>query len=154
MVLKGASILGFDQIPDAPHPLRERVERFWSEMRTMQRADPWFNVFRDIELGAALRAIRTLLDAHQPSPHPIPDFDVVHSLVQQLDDSIPPVGFRISSEGDGDPICSTIDFRHVIYAGWIVSRSEAAISFDLINRLCQHAIMQQSAIDLKLRGAA
>jgi hypothetical protein len=44
----------------------------------------------------------------------------------------------------------SVDFRHVLYAGWICSVAPpAGVSFAQINRLCEHGIMQQRAISIE-----
>lgn len=152
LILRGATLLGYDALPAAPHPLRQPLERFWHQLAAVRAQDPWFDIFTQGQLQGALTAIQSLLAQYQPSPYPMPAFGTVQDLLNKLMNQVPPVGFSIDSTGV--PVCNAVDFRHIIYAGWIASRQDSPMEFDLVNRLCQHAIMQQGAIDMTLRGGA
>jgi hypothetical protein len=152
LVLRCATLLGYDELPIAEHALRQQLHRFWQQMATANRDDSWFDVFTDDQLRVALSATKQLLSKYEPSPYPIPKFDTLQHLLNQLHAQVPPVGFVL--DNSGVPTCSAIDFRHIIYAGWVASQQDSAMQFDLLNRLCQHGIMQQGAIDLTLERVA
>ncbi|MEA2787278.1 MAG: hypothetical protein QOF71_3382 [Candidatus Eremiobacteraeota bacterium] len=97
--------------------------------------------------------------ATPPLAFPQPDAEMVSQLMQSLRDEVPPVGAypatTTASHGVEAPTielveCTTVDFRHVLLAGWL-SWAEAMGTrdeecFRNINRLCAHAIMQQEGI--------
>ena len=128
------------------------MDRFWREMTSKRAGDPWFDVFTEVQLKDALIEIQSLLSKYPPSPYPLPSIDTLEQLFNKLQQQVPPVGFSINS--DGDPVCTSVDFRHIIYSGWVASQLESPMEFDLVNRLCQHAIMQQGAIDISLAKPA
>jgi len=152
MILRAATILGFDAIPPGSHPAKKPLEKFWASMHAARKTDVWFDVFSDAQLRTTLVAIQALLNQHKPAPYVIADFDQVNSLLQQLVKLTPPVGFHMDT--NDEPICISVDFRNIIYAGWVASRHDPKIPFDLINKLCEHAIMQQGAIEMSLQKAA
>jgi hypothetical protein len=45
---------------------------------------------------------------------------------------------------------SILDFRQILFAGWAASANLRTLSFEQINRLCGHGILQQRAIDIEL----
>lgn len=151
LVLRGATLLGYDALPDPQHPLRQPLERFWQQAGAARAVDPWFDVFTQAQLQSALSAIQSLLVQYPPSSYPIPSVDTIQQLYDKLQNQVPPTGSLMNSIGD--PVCNPVDFRHTIYAGWIASRQDSPMEFDQINRLCQHGIMQQGAIDVAYGGA-
>lgn len=148
LILRGASLLGFDTLPSENHPAREKIHRFWEKMHLSAIANSWCNVLTDAQLKDALDGLSLLLKQNSPSGYEHPDADVVWKLVNSLERGIPPVGFELTAEGT--PVCKNRDFREILYAGWIVAVQQDELSFEKINRLCEHAIMQQSAINIQL----
>jgi hypothetical protein len=119
-------------------------------MRSSRTADPWFDVLSDAQLNDALSGVSVLLTQHPPAGYTKPDVEAVWKLVSSLERGVPPVGYTLTA--DGTPVCEHRDFREILYAGWIASVQQGAASFQLVNRLCEHAIMQQSAIDIQMKG--
>jgi len=150
LILRGATILGFDALPPQAHPSRPKIEEFWTTMRSSRTADPWFDVLSDAQLSDALGGVLALLQKYPPAGYTHPDVEVVWELVRTLERGVPPVGFALTAEGT--PACEHRDFRETLYAGWIASVQPGALPFERVNRLCEHAIMQQSAIDIQLKG--
>jgi hypothetical protein len=146
MILRCAELLGYDKSP-AGQGNTAPVDEFWRAMKSARRASPWFDVFTDDQLVQAIAALQKILGAHPPALYPDSDEMTIDSLCGQLKKHVPPVGFALDAHRE--PVCAKIDFRHIIYAGWIVSESTgASIPFDTINKLCEHAIMQQRAIQM------
>lgn len=150
LILRGAKMLGYDALPPKGHAARQNVEAFWTSMGGARSADPWFDVLTDTQLQDALEGIASLLKQYPPSGYPHPDPDVLGQLVGNLQRGIPPAGF--SMKEDGSLNCEQRDFRQILYAGWIASVQQDAAPFELINRLCEHGIMQQRAIDIHSKG--
>jgi hypothetical protein len=150
LILRGATILGFDALPPEAHPSRPKVDEFWTKMHLLRTADPWFDVLSNTQLTDALQGVLALLKEHPPAGYTHPDVEAVWGLVRSLEQGIPPVGFALLPEGI--PNCVHRDFREILYAGWIASVTSNTPTFELINRLCEHAIMQQNAVDIQLKG--
>ena len=150
LILRGARILGFDTLPPQGHPSRTKVEEFWTKMHLSRTTDPWFDVLSDNQLRDALQGVSALLQMYPPAGYTHPDEEVVWELVRSLERGVPPVGYALKAEDS--LICEHRDFREILYAGWIASVQSSTFTFEQVNRLCEHAIMQQSAIDIRLKG--
>jgi len=146
LILRGATILGFDSLPPEGHACRDKIQRFWDKMHLSRKTDSWCDVLTDAQLSDALAGVSQLLHQHTPAGYKHPDADVVWKLVRSLEQGIPPVGFELTAEGV--PAYEDRDFREILYAGWIASVQQNAQPFQILNRLCEHAIMQQSAINI------
>lgn len=147
-LLDGAKILGYDARPADGHPLRTDIDAFWAHLEAFRSPDPWYSVFTDDQLRRALSGMQTLLSRYPPTEYPVPTIGLLEHLVPMLKHQIPPVGFRIAS--DGSPKCESVDFRHILFSGWITKASRPTMPVGIINQLCEHAIMQQIAIDTAL----
>jgi len=150
LILRGATILGFDALPPQGHPSRAKIEDFWTKMHSSRTEDTWFDILTDAQLSAALGGVAALLKLHPPAAYTCTDPEAVWTLVGSLERGVPPVGFKLTAEGT--PLCEHRDFREILYAGWIASVVQNVWSFKRVNELCEHAIMQQNAIDIQLKG--
>jgi hypothetical protein len=150
LILRGATMLGFDALPPQAHPSRPKVQEFWTKMHSSRTADPWFDVLSDDQLKDALDGVSALLNQYSPAGYTHPNVEGVWGLVRNLERGVPPVGFALTA--DGAPACEHHDFREILYAGWIASVQPDSLSFEQVNQLCEHAIMQQRAIDIQLEG--
>ena len=146
MMLSAMRILGFDQIAVADSKHIAATNDFWKSLEKYRKTDPWFDLFTNQELKATLDQLRIWLGAHPPSCYDSPEPVMFAKLLSQLANKNPPIGFELNV--DGVPSCSNIDFRHILYAGWVASEGSLNTSFAQTNRLCEHAIMQQKAISL------
>jgi hypothetical protein len=152
LVIRGAKILGYDAIPATTRTISSSLTRFWQYIDSFRNNGAWFDVIDDTILRTALTGIRDLLAVHPPSGYTVAPFDQLESLLSKVIQGVPPIGFSLN--GHGDPDCTSVDFRHILFAGWIASRHDQALPFDLINKLCEHAIMQQRAITIFQKGGA
>jgi len=147
MLIDAAEVLGYDKVKysDAIAPI---AERFWQDIKANRQTDTWFDIFDKKQIKETVEALQTFLSTHDRALYPTPDPEQIESLVTQVLEITPPVGYRFDiNEG---PVCNEVDFRHVLLAGWIASADETTkIPFDRLNRLCEHGIMQQRAIKLK-----
>lgn len=164
LILRAAAILNVDVLPPEGHPARSSVKVFWDQLKSSRISDQWFDVISDEQLEDALTGLTQLLGAHPPSSYSSPDFDSLESLIGSLRRGVPPIGFRIDAANK--PKCKQIDFRSILYAGWIASAQSSEAPFDLlhtlarahdhdttfelINKLCGHAILQQRAINIHM----
>ncbi len=152
MVLSAAEILGFDDLSGFPcGDIKNATRNFWDDLRLNVKVDDWFNIFEKEPLEIAVNEIWTLLSKNAPSGYTKPAYETLNNLYNQLSKLVPPVGFAMDKAGR--PECRAVDFRHILYAGWIANHNNAlSIPFYDINRLCEHGIMQQRGIDIFLKA--
>jgi hypothetical protein len=128
--------------------LKRSAETFWTNLGTRKQSDAWFNVFPEGQIKQTVEALTALLTPLAPALYPKPTEEDLDLLMNQVTMLIPPVGFQV---GQQHTMCwQKIDFRHVLYAGWIASAIRPDIPFAVLNRLCEHGIMQQRAINMEL----
>jgi hypothetical protein len=145
-LLSAANTLSYDREEFDGDPLESTVQSFWEGLRAKKQSNTWFDLFTTKQLEKTTTSLQSLFQSLPPSLYEPPNKDDLKSLVYKLADNIPPVGFEVDAERTVQ--CRKIDFRHILYAGWIVASSESSLNFEQINRLCEHGIMQQLAIDL------
>ena len=145
-LLSAARVRGYDTNSFSSPDVSTPVKAFWAILQGKGQTDPWFNVFDDVQIKGAADDIATLLGTLPPALYSPPTESDLKHLIGQLQESIPPTGFEVESQGAMK--CRRIDFRHILYAGWIASAAMANLSFEQVNRLCEHALMQQRAIDI------
>lgn len=146
LMIAAAKRLKFDQVVnDAGAPIADDTN-FWQHLETLRKADPWFDVAPDNAIDACTQELGAFLSQHSPALYISPSGSTLEALIQKLKDHVPPVGFQVGA--NGAPSLEAVDFRHILYAGWIASRNIKTIGFPDINRLCEHAVMQQRAIDM------
>jgi hypothetical protein len=117
---------------------------------------PWEDIFTAEQVGAAVDALQTILTEAGTSCFSMPSEFTFLPLVQMVNQQIPPCGSDLS--GSATPLNSTIDFRHILFAGWLVAdrvtnaanSSEERLTFLQLNKLCEMGLLQQRAIDLDL----
>ena len=149
-MLQAAQILGLDVVADDNAELKSRVAAFWSELKSKDSGDPWCSIFDDQQVHGFVGELKVLLERLQPAAYSTPSDQELASHLRKLEQCTPPVGYEIQLP---DTVhCYPVDFRQILYAGWIANSAFPSISFDTINRLCEHAIMQQRAIQLRLGG--
>jgi len=147
-LLKAAHLLGQDTHGLTDPQIGAAVRTFWDGLNARRQPSPWFNVFTDGQIQDTAHSIAALLQTLPPSCYSSPTEVELKHLLGQLNGTIPPVGFSVSS--DRTLNCQKIDFRHILYVGWIKSADLGGLTFEQVNRLCGHAIMQQRAIDIEL----
>lgn len=146
-LLTAAKIRGMDTADFSSRSLSAAVATFWSSLNAKRQLNAWFEVFSQAQLTQTIGALESLMNGLPPALYPVPTEADIALLVGQLGRAIPPVGFEL--DANKKVSCRKIDFRHVLYAGWITSVSPPdGVSFAQINRLCEHGIMQQRAIDM------
>jgi hypothetical protein len=151
IMLASARVLGYDKLEVVDKDIQVLIDDFWIQNNNQKKTDPWFDIFSDQELLETLTEIKALLAPHPPSEYLSPDPVQFEKLMRRILNKIPPIDCEIQS--DGQPTCSAVDFRHVLYAGWVASKNPNNTSFLETNRLCEHAIMQLGAINTFTRTA-
>ncbi|OQW68812.1 MAG: hypothetical protein BVN34_09110 [Proteobacteria bacterium ST_bin12] len=157
MILLAAKILNYDNFKLADAGFEATARKFWEHMALSRKDDPWFDLFTEADLTKALTSLNELLNQNNLVFYPQHSTDIIEPLVKKLSKLIPPVGYKV--EPAAPDTSFHVDFRHILYAGWLVSEhmlpiDEAGgemkkIDFNILNRLCEHGIMQQIAIDLR-----
>ncbi len=130
--------------------LNSNVSNFWNDQRAKRQTDLWFNVFPETQIQATIHKFDSLFRTLPPALYVKPAEGDLKALVDQLALIVPPVGFSIDSNGTMS--WKKVDFRYVLYAGWISAANHSTVSFTNLNRLCEHAIMQQRAIEIEMGG--
>ena len=148
LILQCAKLERLADSASSDHPLFGRMNQFWDELKNQQSNDVWNSIFTDADLAQAIASLKTILTPCVPSLCPVMDLDRVAELVSALDRHVPPCGARFVSTGVID--LPRIDFREILFAGWLAAEGKNEKDFEIINKLCQHAIMQQSAIKIFL----
>lgn len=151
MILTGATLLGYDKLPNEANDRFAPTKRFWDYTKSFAKPDSWYDFLTTQQLRDALNGIKTLLDLHPPASYTIPHDELMDGLITKLAKLVPPVGHEIKNNSLHKNF--NVDFRHIIYAGWIAEHHDPKPPFKRINQLCEHAIMQQQAIEITLRDA-
>ncbi|MHA6911098.1 hypothetical protein ACQUJS_22245 [Ralstonia pseudosolanacearum] len=146
LMIAAAQRLGWSQVNGKSGTPIPEVETFWQRLIDRRKSDPWFDIAPDSAIDSCIQELQTFLAQQTPSLYNSPTGIELEELIRQLRQRTPPVGFEINA--DGSPETRAVDFRHILYAGWICADCIDGISFADVNRLCEHAIMQQRAINM------
>ncbi len=150
MVREAAHILNWDIISVNNNPnVEEALKAFWGPIDDQHKTLPaWAAVFDKNQVDIATRGLLQILTTLDKSAYTYPDTRLLCMLLEMLQDSVPPVGR--SFDDNGILAIRSIDFRDVLFTGWLAWHSPEKlgpeIGFFELNRLCDHAIMQQQAI--------
>jgi hypothetical protein len=123
------------------------------------KSDPhseWAGVFHDDQVSAAIVGIKEVLSPVPQLAYERGSAEVVAHLVRNIRSGIPPV--RAGVDEQGKPELIVTQMPQLLYAGWVywIGReklTDKPLSFLDINRLCDHALLQQRAIKDTLRSA-
>lgn len=143
-----AKVCGFDSLAFQVESHKTAYEGFWRSIGSKRQADAWFDVFPTSRIEATIHALRELFLTLPPALYATASTDELGLLLDQLHKHVPPVGY--SALDSQEVRLQAVDFRHILYAGWIAAANDPTISFSNLNRLCEHAIMQQRAISIEI----
>jgi len=147
IMLRVADVLGWD-VPNFGNEVDPHAKAFWASVNRYRKTDAWYDVFPNKCLKDTLDAFKFYLSGFENTLYPEHNSHIIEKLSKQIFNLIPPVGSGY--DDNGMPDCKDVDFRHILYAGWIASEyNPEQLDFSLVNRLCEHGIMQQRAIYLK-----
>ncbi len=147
IMLQVADVLGWNTIK-FDRKVNPYAKAFWASVNSYRKTDAWYDVFPEACIKATLDAFQTYFSSFEHTLYPMHDKATIEKLCKQIFNLIPPVGSGYTTKGLPD--CKDVDFRHILYAGWIASEfNPEQLDFSLVNRLCEHGIMQQRAISLK-----
>lgn len=148
-LISAVQLLKMDQLPLPDATPQALCKKFWNLIEGKKQSNAWYDVFQTAQISNTVADISALISSHQPAHYPEADPLRVSRMVSQLLNDVPPVGYTFAAKGK--PRSEHVDFRHILYAGWIAAAGQSADSFFTLNRLCEHGIMQQHAIDIHLR---
>lgn len=136
--------------------LRKCEESFLSHLLT-DRFDVWADVFTDAQLIAAIGAISQVVDTLGDSTYRRMDSRLLETLVDNIKNGIPPVSVSVGKTGKLS--LRKVRMAQTLYAGWVYCLGVHELggsnihTFFEINRLCDHALLQQIAINLVIDGS-
>lgn len=155
MLWRACKHLGWPEFPTSIRDpkLRSSIESFLGKY-SGPTPGSWEDVFTQEQVAKAVDALKALLTRAGTSCFPMPDDSALLPLVQMLNEQIPPCGSDLS--GSRTPANKNVDFRHILFAGWLVADEVAAQEtaagkhgyFLELNKLCEMGLLQQRAIDL------
>lgn len=146
-MLTAVEHLGWSNSPGHSADVQQAVDGFWADAFGKRSQDPWCEVFTKKQIGDLVDGLVALI-AFCPgaayTPMPIPTTEKMVGLLQR---GVPPMGGAV--QPDGTISLSAIDFRHILHAGWLTTKTADYIpeNFLSVNRLCELGILQQRAID-------
>lgn len=152
MLVRAMQIMGWDKpiIMQQPHQL---AEQDLLDYVLSDPYDPWAMLFSDQQLTQAIDGINKVFSSHGSFGYVVPNSQTLADLVNQLLQHLPPILAGISSQGV--PQLRTINTAHTLYAGWVYQTgssrlTQEPLTFLKVNMLCDHALLQQRAIDIAL----
>jgi hypothetical protein len=145
--------LGWPKHPGvADAPLRTALDHFWEAQLGDAEVGTWPDVIEPSAVAAAVQGLRTVLK-DVGALFEYPSASVLKHIVSMLDGQLPPCGSDLS--GSKEPALQKVDFRTILFAGWVqwhhLAKTTAALderTFSHLNRLCERGILQQRAINL------
>ena len=129
--------------------LRADVSSFFDDYVGSNAPGTWESVFTKEQIGAAVDALQSILISAGTTCATMPDESMLQGLVDMLHEEIPPCG--ADRRGAEDIVNQTVDFRHILLAGWLAEHNcvRDGFSFLKLNKLCEMGLLQQRAIDLQ-----
>jgi hypothetical protein len=134
--------------------LKADYDRFFETYIGSNAPAAWEDVFTAKQVEDAVDALTAFLPAAGSPCFSLPEQGALSSLIDMLRDEIPPCGSDLS--GSREPKNKSIDFRHILFAGWIVAEQPPApngsekeqLDFLKLNKLSEMGLLQQRAIDI------
>ena len=155
MLVQAMHLLGWNKpITKASHGACRKAETELLNYILNNPYDSWATVFNDSQLRKAIQGVQKIFSKYGNLGYTRIDADTLVALVGRLAKRLPPVQADIDSEGR--PQLTKIDISQTLYSGWIywVGRSHFgtndAPDFFTTNRLCEHALLQQRAVNMSL----
>jgi hypothetical protein len=155
MLWRASKHLGWPEFPASigDAKLRSSIEAFLNQY-SGPAPGSWEDVFTQEQVAKAVDALKAVLTKAGTSCFSMPNDSTLLPLVRMLHEQIPPCGADLS--GSPTPANKNVDFRHILFAGWLVADELAAQEdaagkhghFLELNKLCEMGLLQQRAIDL------
>lgn len=150
MLVRAMQILGWDRTVTNKQPYQQ-AEQDLLQYVLLDPYDPWSTILSDTQLTAAIDGVQKLFAAYGDFGYVAPDGGTLADLIECLTMRLPPIAATLSKQGK--PQLRVIDISHTLYAGWIYSighprLTTEPLSFLQTNKLCDHALLQQTAINI------
>jgi hypothetical protein len=124
------------------------IEQLWQEVQAYAVGDLAASLVSEAQIKAGATLLRQRLE-ERSLPHFVAGhLEPLEELFDQLLSLVPPIG---KQDFDSGRPAKRVDFRTIIYSGWLAwkhlaSTAKPEPNFFNINRLCEHAVMQQRGI--------
>jgi hypothetical protein len=110
-------------------------------------------VLSDQQLNRAIAGIRRVFLAYGGFAYAVPNPTTLNDLVKQLEKRLSPIIATLSRRGA--PELREINIAHTLYAGWVYflgahRLASEPLPFLETNMLCDHALLQQRAINIAI----
>ncbi len=134
----------------------EALEASNTFLRNTSFPNPWFDIFPDEQIDSAIDKCESILRDFDHAVYSPATPQQLRKLVKRLSQRTPPCGAQLHAK-TRDPAPTSVDFRNILEAGWIVElgKDKLGLKRDLtfleINRLCDIGILHQQAIDVSKR---
>ena len=155
MLVQIMRLLGWDRtVTNASHDVFHQAETELLKFLLEDPYDPWVTVFDDAQLKIAISGVQSIFATHVDLGYTPMNAKTLVALIDGLAKGYPPVLAEIDPEGK--PLLTKIDISQSLYAGWIYWEGRGHLkqsiqpSFHLTNRLCNHALLQQCAINMAI----
>ena len=116
--------------------------------------DDWADMFEDAKLALAVSGVRKIFAPHHSLAYSRISAENLVTLLQRFMMGSPPI--LASIDQDGIPLLTEVHISQTLYAGWVywIGRQHftesVPLDFLATNRLCDHALLQQRAINYVL----
>jgi hypothetical protein len=149
MLLRALKVAGWAIPVSCSGPILLAEQKFLNSV-TDDPYDDWADIFDDVRLEAAIKAIRTLMAPLPDVLYSPPKADDLLALVERLAMRLPPLIETVDEAGA--PHHGKSSVAHILHAGWVYWTSNAEIgrgeplTFFQANKLCDLAILQRQAM--------
>lgn len=152
MLVRAIQRLGWDKPVMSASPALDAEREFLAYI-TQDSFAGWCTLLSDQQLDNAIKGIQEVFASYGGLGYIIPSHEALTKLVTQLTARLPPIIAELSP--DGEPLLRKIEISHTLYAGWIYSighkhLTSEPLSFLQTNMLCDHALLQQRAIEIAI----
>jgi len=131
--------------------LRSATDRYFDSLSKLAANVPRkYRLLNETQILAAMERLQSFLADISGALCPMPDLVQVAAMRRRMLAGCPPVASEVTRSLKISN--SNVDFRSVLFAGWITWMSEERPATDLtfikLNMLCQRGILQQNAVDV------
>jgi hypothetical protein len=154
MLVRAMKLIGWDK-PVAVATPHRTAEQDLLDYILLDQYDGWADMVSNQQLIQAMAGINSVFSSHGSLGYIVPNDRTLLKLVDQLAMRLPPIVAGLSNRGR--PQLYKIDIAHTLYAGWIYffgarHLTPDRLTFEDTNKLCDHALLQQRAINIAMEG--
>jgi hypothetical protein len=153
MLVRTMQLIGWQTPVATLSPIQE-AEKELLDYVLLDNFDPWSTILSDGQLLQAVAGVQKVFAAYGALGYSLPAEQTLSKLVEQLTMRLPPIIAGLSNRGV--PELKETDITHTLYAGWVYAignrhLTREPLSFLETNMLCDHALLQQRAINIALK---